>query len=114
MANNSQNPLAFGHNETTRSDFRIFNADGGDLIRKMAESQQFFWDTCSTLLERMLNTVPANVKLTEVIQPIPVKPNNLFIAVNRNGTMTISGEVRVSCAPFSTTIPQVLNNRLDH
>ncbi|KAI6080244.1 heme peroxidase [Hypoxylon rubiginosum] len=74
VSNSMQNPLAFGHNETTRSDFRIFNADGGELIRKMAESQQLFWDTCTTLLERMLNTVPRDVQLTEVIQPIPVRP----------------------------------------
>ncbi|KAI1386068.1 heme peroxidase [Hypoxylon trugodes] len=95
VANTTQNPLAFGHNETTRSDFRIFNADGGELIRKMAESQQFFWDTCTTLLERMINTVPKGVKLTDVIEPIPVRPNNLFITVNPNGTQTISGEVRI-------------------
>lgn len=95
VSNSTQNPLAFGHNETTRSDFRIFNADGGELIRKMAESQQFFWDTCNTLLERMLNTVPKDVQLTDVIQPIPIRPNNLFITVNPNGTQTITGEVRV-------------------
>ncbi|KAI0839932.1 heme peroxidase [Hypoxylon sp. FL0890] len=95
VANTTQNPLAFGHNETTRSDFRIFNADGGSLIRKMAESQRFFWDMCTTLLERMLNTVPKDVHLTDVIQPIPIKPNNLFITVNSNGTETVSGEVRI-------------------
>ncbi|OTA94923.1 hypothetical protein M434DRAFT_29467 [Hypoxylon sp. CO27-5] len=95
VANTTQNPLAFGHNETTRSDFRIFNADGGNLIRRMAESQQFFWDTCTTLLERMLNTVPKDVQLTDVIQPIQIKPNNLFITVNSNGTETVSGEVRI-------------------
>ncbi|KAI0095735.1 heme peroxidase [Hypoxylon sp. NC0597] len=95
VANTTQNPLAFGHNETTRSDFRIFNADGGDMIRRMADSQRFFWDTCTTLLERMLNTVPKDVQLTDIIQPIRIKPNNLFITVNANGTETISGEVRV-------------------
>ncbi|KAI1097412.1 heme peroxidase, partial [Jackrogersella minutella] len=95
VANSTQNPLAFGHNETTRSDFRIFNADGGGLIHRMAESQRFFWDTCNTLLERMLNTVPADVQLTDAIQPTPVRPNNLFITVNPNGTQTVAGEVRI-------------------
>ncbi|OTB00204.1 hypothetical protein M426DRAFT_324446 [Hypoxylon sp. CI-4A] len=108
VANTSQNPLAFGRNETTRSDFRIFNADGGDLIRRMAESQRFFWDTCATLLERMLNTVPKGVQLTDVIEPIAVKPNNLFITVNSNGTQTVSGEVRIMEDGATSTNREVL------
>ncbi|KAH8899160.1 heme peroxidase [Thozetella sp. PMI_491] len=95
VANTSQNPLAFGHNETMRSDFRIFNADGGDLIRRMAESQEFFAETCNTLLERMLNTVPADVTLTDIITPIAVKPGYLNVAVNENSTMNVSGEIRL-------------------
>ncbi|KAL6872280.1 heme peroxidase [Trichoderma longibrachiatum] len=66
IGNVSQNPLAFGQNETTRSDFRIFNADGGDMISQMATSNDFFLDTCNTMFERMINTVPSNVKLVDI------------------------------------------------
>ncbi|KAI0023859.1 heme peroxidase [Xylariomycetidae sp. FL0641] len=95
VANETQNPLAFGHNETTRSDFRIFTSDGGEMIGKMAESEEFFFETCTNLLERMLNTVPKGVELTDVITPIPIKPHALNAEVNSNGTMTVSGEVRI-------------------
>lgn len=96
MANKTQNPLAFGHNETTRSDARIFNADGGSLIRKMAASNAFFLKTCGTLLARMLDTVPKSVTLSDVILPIEVKPSRLYATINTNGTMTVTGLVRVS------------------
>ncbi|KAL6886068.1 heme peroxidase [Trichoderma evansii] len=93
--NVTQNPLAFGHNETTNSDARIFNSDGGEVIGKMADSASYFYQTCTTLLERMINTVPKGVTLTDPIQPITVKPSKLFATINSNGTMTMSGTIRL-------------------
>ncbi|PTB62284.1 heme peroxidase [Trichoderma citrinoviride] len=49
---------------------------------------------CQDLLERMINTVPKGVTLTDPIQPIPVKPLRLFATINTNGTMTMSGYIR--------------------
>ena len=95
MGNISQNPLAFGHNSTTNSDFRIFNADGGDMIARMAADNSFFQSTCQRLLERMVNTVPKEVTLTDVISPVDVKPGMLYAAVNDDGTVTYSGHIRV-------------------
>ncbi|KAL7943661.1 heme peroxidase [Trichoderma barbatum] len=95
VANVTQNPLAFGHNETTRSDFRIFNADGGDMISRMAESQAFFSQTCANLFERMINTVPRSVTLTDVLQPLQVKPRKWSIAVNDDETLTLSLSLRI-------------------
>ncbi|PON20567.1 hypothetical protein TGAM01_v210525 [Trichoderma gamsii] len=94
--NITQNPLAFGHNETTNSDARIFNSDGGKEIGKMADSPSYFFQTCTTLLERMINTVPKGVALTDPIQPIAVKPSQLFATINSNGTMTMSGYIRLT------------------
>jgi hypothetical protein len=34
MAGTTENPLAFGFNETTRSDFRIFTSDGNQTISR--------------------------------------------------------------------------------
>ncbi|KAK1238510.1 hypothetical protein MKX07_006656 [Trichoderma sp. CBMAI-0711] len=94
VANVSQNPLAFGQNETTRSDFRIFNADGGNMISQMATSNDFFLDTCNTMFERMINTVPSNVKLTD-INPLDVKPRKLTVTVNDDETLSVTGVIRV-------------------
>jgi len=92
-----KNPLAFGYNETTRSDARIFKADEGELISRMAASNDFYLSTCTTLLERMINTVPKDVVLSQPIDPIPIKPSNLYAQVNAaNHTLVISGAIRVS------------------
>src|SRR3569833_816777 len=97
LANSTQNVLAFGSNVTTRSDCRIFTADGGDTIRKMAASSDDFMSTCQGLLERMLNTVPSGVKLTDIIKPIRIKPTLLETnLMPETKTMTIWGSVRVS------------------
>lgn len=52
-------------------------------------------ETCTELFTRMIDTVPKGVQLSEVITPIPVKPDNLFITINDNGGMTIKGDIRV-------------------
>lgn len=101
VANVTQNPLAFGQNETTRSDFRIFNADGGKVISQLADSNDYFLSTCTTMLGRMINTVPRSVKLTDVITPIAVKPRNLFITPNADGTLYVNGFIRVRIEPFN-------------
>ncbi|EHK18314.1 uncharacterized protein TRIVIDRAFT_127573, partial [Trichoderma virens Gv29-8] len=54
--------------------------------------------TCQDLLERMINTVPKGVTLTEPLQPYPVKPSRLFATINSNGTMTMTGYIRVTFA----------------
>ncbi|GAB1317438.1 Peroxidase [Madurella fahalii] len=95
LNNSTQNALAFGPNETTRSDFRIFTSDGGALMRKLASSQSFFLETCSHLFQRMIDTVPKGVQLSGVITPISLKPDNIFIAISDSGNMTITGEIRI-------------------
>ncbi|PNP51015.1 hypothetical protein THARTR1_08243 [Trichoderma harzianum] len=108
VANVSQNPLAFGQNETTRSDFRIFNADGGDMISQMASSNDFFLNTCSTMFERMINTVPRDVKLTDVIKPLGIKPRKLSVTVNDDKTLSITGFIRVVDDLISANGTQVI------
>lgn len=78
-----------------RSDARIFNSDGKKEISRLAASGHDFYKTCSALMEKMVNTVPRAVKLTDPIMPIPAKPISLFATVHDNGTMTFKGTVRV-------------------
>ncbi|PVF93556.1 heme peroxidase [Serendipita vermifera] len=93
LAGTPNNPLAFGSNVTTRSDHRIFTSDGNHTISRFAGSNELFESTCSSLLERMINTVPSGVSLSKVVKPIPVKPK-LFFSITSDGHLKLSGEVR--------------------
>src|ERR1700761_5998089 len=81
ISNTTQNPLVVGPNETD-SDLRIFNADGGALMRDFAKSNPHFLSTCQNLVERMVNTVPGTVKLSDPIIPISVKPQTIVLQFN--------------------------------
>ncbi|KAK3317923.1 heme peroxidase [Apodospora peruviana] len=96
--NTTNNALAVGANTTTRSDQRIFTSDGGKMIGDMAASNDYFTSTCSRLLERMINTVPRGVVLSDVVELYPVKPWFLNLGVSENRTMTLSGIVRIADA----------------
>ena len=69
------------------------------MIRKMASSQEAFLGTCTPLLARMIDTVPRGVTLSQVITPISVKPDNIFIAVEESSSMLVSGDIRVGPMP---------------
>ncbi|KAK1217999.1 hypothetical protein PQX77_019330 [Marasmius sp. AFHP31] len=74
------NPLAVGPNATTNSDLRIFFSDGNVTMQSLAPPDNFN-SVCSELFERMLNTVPKDVQLTDVIEPIQYKvlPTRFFV-----------------------------------
>ncbi|KAF9051481.1 heme peroxidase [Panaeolus papilionaceus] len=74
LDSSTQNPLVMGKNVTTRSDLRIFNSDGNVTIKALSNPATF-QKRCGALFERMLDTVPAGVKLTEPIEVIPEKPH---------------------------------------
>ncbi|KAL0063916.1 hypothetical protein AAF712_009106 [Marasmius tenuissimus] len=81
------NPLVVGSNSTTNSDLRIFSSDGNATMQ----------GTCGELFERMINTVPANVVLTDVVKPMPFKitRNQLSPSANSNGTFRFNVQLRV-------------------
>jgi hypothetical protein len=90
------NPLVVGPNITTRSDARIFSSDGNVTMKALAHSASLFSSTCASLIARMLNTVPRTVTLTEVLEPLPVKPTDLSLIMHaNNGSFSLSGDVRV-------------------
>lgn len=87
------NLLVTGSNKTTNSDGRIFQADGNATMKAMAEPEAF-QSRCADILERMIDTVPSTVELTEV-QPIEVKPYVEELALTTNGTLHFEGRIRV-------------------
>ncbi|KAF8180537.1 heme peroxidase [Mycena galopus ATCC 62051] len=89
----TQNPLVVGLNDTTNSDKRIFGSDGNSTMSSFADSVDLFASTCAVVFAKMLNTVPQGVELTEVINPLPVKPSDLSLIL-AGDTLQFSGQVR--------------------
>lgn len=102
-----------GKNGTTNSDLRIFSSDGNTTIKayvvgdnvliprslihhRFAASAEHFAQTCSALFEKMIDTVPLGVILSEVLEPLPVKPMTLQVQALGDGTLTLTGDIRVS------------------
>ncbi|KAF9051476.1 heme peroxidase [Panaeolus papilionaceus] len=74
LDSSTQNPLVIGKNDTTRSDLRIFNSDGNVTMKALADPATF-QKQCGVLFERMIDTVPAGVELTDPVDVIPEKPH---------------------------------------
>ncbi|KAJ7082842.1 heme peroxidase [Mycena belliarum] len=94
ISGTTTNPLVAGANDTTNSDKRIFASDGNVTMKSFADSAEVFASTCGSLLARMLDTVPRGVNLTEVIQPVPVKPTQVTLVLDGD-SLKLSGLVRL-------------------
>ncbi|GLB40810.1 putative peroxidase family protein [Lyophyllum shimeji] len=66
------NPLVAGVNVTTRSDLRIFASVQNATMQSLASADTFS-KTCAALFERMIDTVPGGVKLTDPIDLVENK-----------------------------------------
>ena len=65
------------------------------MIRyRLAASPQLFSETCSTLLERMINTVPSHVTLSDAVQLITAKPMDVQLDISPVG-LTLNATLRV-------------------
>ncbi|KAH8930466.1 heme peroxidase [Atractiella rhizophila] len=76
------NPLVRNNNETITSDGRIFGSDGNVTVSRMAESEEVFQSICADMFERMINTVPKNVVLSDVFEPVPFKVGVINFGLN--------------------------------
>ncbi|KAF9020015.1 heme peroxidase [Hymenopellis radicata] len=72
------NPLEVGPNISTRSDLRIFSSDNNATMKRLSEPLVFN-QVCSDLIARMIDTVPSNVKLTDVVEPIDYKVSDTML-----------------------------------
>ncbi|KAF8126229.1 heme peroxidase [Mycena galopus ATCC 62051] len=94
ISGTTQNPLVVGFNDTTNSDKRIFGSDGNATMLLFANSLDVYTSTCADLFARMIDTVPSNVNLTDVITPLPVKPSNVELVMNGD-ILQLGGQVRL-------------------
>ncbi|KAK0435078.1 heme peroxidase [Armillaria borealis] len=93
--------LVTTENITVRSDLRLFTSDNNATIQRLATSQDYFKQSCVDLFTRMIDTVPSNVHLTEVITPNVVKPVNVSLSLDNNGGVVFSGYIRLLSVSFS-------------
>ncbi|ESK93445.1 l-ascorbate oxidase [Moniliophthora roreri MCA 2997] len=94
LSGTTKNPLVVGPNTTTNSDFRIFSSDGNITMQSIAPPDSFS-KTCSSLIERMINTVPKDVILSEVVEPIQYKIGDTRLFPANDGSFTLSTSLRL-------------------
>ncbi|PFH51753.1 hypothetical protein AMATHDRAFT_58608 [Amanita thiersii Skay4041] len=83
LSGTTHNPLVVTPNVTLQSDSRIFSSDNNSTMQSLSSSDTFA-STCKSIFERMLNTVPSGVRLTDEIQLIPAKVHDIQLTVERN------------------------------
>ncbi|KAM0143358.1 hypothetical protein ACHAP3_001497 [Botrytis cinerea] len=94
LENNTTNPLVISQNDTFNSDKRIFGADNNKTMTSLADPTNF-QTQCSDIFARMIDTVPADVTLSEVITPIEVKPSQITLSLAGNNTLSFGGYIRL-------------------
>ncbi|KAE9405956.1 heme peroxidase [Gymnopus androsaceus JB14] len=102
LQNTTQDILVVGPN-VTRSDLRIFSSDGNVTMQSLLSSDTFS-DTCAALLQRMINTVPSTVNLTDPIaEPFQYVINDPLFSY-QNGTFNMITALRVVSPSASATV----------
>lgn len=98
------NPLVIGPavNINKHSDFKVYNSDGNATMEALADADTF-QNVCKLVLQKMIDVVPANVALTDPIEPYLVKPVNLQLSLATGGTsLRFTGFIRVK----TTDLPE--------
>ncbi|KAI0718223.1 hypothetical protein C8T65DRAFT_737454 [Cerioporus squamosus] len=67
-------------------------------VNSFVASSELFKSTCGTLFARMIDTVPKDVQLTEVIESLPVKPQSVLLTYMGDGIIRLTGQVRIMWA----------------
>lgn len=66
-------------------------------MRALAADSTYFANKCASLFERMINTVPHGVELSEVIVPTHVKPWGVQLTVHpATGMLLLDSSIRAS------------------
>ncbi|KAL3425090.1 WSC domain-containing protein [Phlyctema vagabunda] len=95
LQGNSTNPLLVGPDPLRNSDAKVFAADGNVTMERLTDPD-IFQEDCKSVFQKMIDTVPKGVVLSEPIQPYEVKPAALNLALDTEGNKFIfSGDIRV-------------------
>lgn len=105
LEGNTTNPLAVGPAiELGRdSDGRIFNSDSNITVKALTDPA-VFESTCQRILQKMIDVVPAGVKLSEPIQPYLLKPVAMQLTLEQGARiMRLTGYIRVRTTDLPTS-----------
>lgn len=100
VSGNTKDPMVVGKayradNRGRDSDRRIFGSDGNITIKAMQDPVTFN-SMCKTVLQKMIDTVPKVVTLTDAITPYDVKPYDVQLTLLDGGaSLGFTGEIRV-------------------
>ncbi|KAI1647215.1 heme peroxidase [Daldinia loculata] len=97
IAGNTTNPLVVGPSikATRNADYKVFNYDSNVTVKAMAGATEFN-SICATVLQKLIDTVPDGVVLSDPIQPYSVKPVDMQLSLNSDpSTMQLTGLIRV-------------------
>ncbi|KAK0209295.1 heme peroxidase [Desarmillaria ectypa] len=108
----TENPLVVGP-EGSNSDLLVFSADGNTTMQSISDDKSFS-NTCQAMLQRMLEVVPSSVTLSEIIDPIPIKPIAIQLTFDSSGSLTFTGEIRVLISNRNDTDLTVQLHYADH
>ncbi|CCF32863.1 WSC domain-containing protein [Colletotrichum higginsianum] len=109
----TKNPLVAGTNDTLNSDKRIFSADGNKTMQAMADPAAF-QATCADIFTRMIDTVPATVKLTEPIVATDIKPYIGGLFLKDDGNISFTGQIRIRTSADTGRDPSDLSVQLTY
>ena len=92
---NRGGPLVTSFNVSSRSDLRLYESDNNATMIKLRNQGAGFLDICKTLLQRMIETVPKGVFLSDIVSPLSVKPVNASLDFDTQGNTIFVGSIRV-------------------
>ncbi|KAH8892202.1 heme peroxidase [Thozetella sp. PMI_491] len=107
------NPLVVGENSTTNSDMRIFSSDGNKTMAGLTNAATFR-STCGAIFERMINTVPSTVTLTDPVEIRDLKPYFDSVQLQKDGTIQLVGRIRMRTTPVTGRNPDDLSVALPY
>ncbi|KAJ7207100.1 L-ascorbate oxidase [Mycena pura] len=89
-------------NQSMASDLRVFGSDGNVTMRSMSTAESFA-QTCTTIFDKMLNTVPSTVTLTDEINLQSVKVSNVQLTV-ADTELQFQASVRLQLSSNTTNV----------
>ncbi|KAI9640458.1 hypothetical protein NHQ30_011204 [Ciborinia camelliae] len=99
---NQGGPLVTSFNESSRSDLRLYESDGNVTMRRLYDQGDNFLNSCVPLMQRMVETVPKEVILSDIVFPMTIKPVNVTFDFSEDGSSILTGTIRVLTASGST------------
>ncbi|KDR70676.1 hypothetical protein GALMADRAFT_880845 [Galerina marginata CBS 339.88] len=106
LDSSTKDPLIRATNTNLTSDQRIFGSDNNATMNALNSAGAYF-STCSTLLARMIDTVPSSVQLSSEVNVLPAKVYSAQITVmlDSDSTKQLAFTSTLRLTQNNTTIP---------